>query len=96
MKSACFVPIPRFLCTFFWSIAKSVVYNIIILLCCTLMTQFVVFMFGAIFQGVPPLDVRIKWPNDLYIDGVKVGGVLCTSTYRSKKFNISAGKYSLL
>lgn len=46
------------------------------------------------FQGMPPLDVRIKWPNDLYLDGVKVGGVLCTSTYRSKKFNVSAGKYS--
>lgn len=44
------------------------------------------------FQGIPPLDVRIKWPNDLYLDGLKVGGILCTSTYRSKKFNISAGK----
>jgi biotin--protein ligase len=42
-------------------------------------------------NGVPHLDVRIKWPNDLYIDGVKVGGILCTSTYKSKKFNVSAG-----
>lgn len=48
------------------------------------------------FQGMPPLDVRIKWPNDLYLDGLKVGGVLCTSTYKSKKFNVSAGKYSYL
>ena len=45
------------------------------------------------FQGVPYLDVRIKWPNDLYLDGLKVGGILCTSTYRSKKFNVSAGKF---
>lgn len=44
------------------------------------------------FQGIPPLDVRIKWPNDLYLDGLKVGGILCTSTYRSKKFNVCAGK----
>lgn len=42
-------------------------------------------------NGIPPLDVRIKWPNDIYLDGLKVGGILCTSTYRSKKFNISAG-----
>ncbi|KAL3638784.1 ATP-dependent 5'-3' DNA helicase hcs1 [Castilleja foliolosa] len=42
-------------------------------------------------NGMPSLDVRIKWPNDLYLDGFKVGGILCTSTYKSKKFNISAG-----
>ncbi|XP_047979413.1 biotin--protein ligase 2-like [Salvia hispanica] len=42
-------------------------------------------------HGMPSLDVRIKWPNDLYLDGLKVGGILCTSTYKSKKFNISAG-----
>ncbi|XP_024967983.1 biotin--protein ligase 2-like isoform X2 [Cynara cardunculus var. scolymus] len=45
----------------------------------------------ALLNGIPPLDVRIKWPNDLYLDGLKVGGILCTSTYRSKKFNVSAG-----
>eukprot|EP00268_Persea_americana_P017477 TRINITY_DN1841_c0_g1_i5.p1 TRINITY_DN1841_c0_g1~~TRINITY_DN1841_c0_g1_i5.p1 ORF type:complete len:374 (+),score=62.53 TRINITY_DN1841_c0_g1_i5:286-1407(+) len=42
-------------------------------------------------KGLPHLDVKIKWPNDLYLDGLKVGGILCTSTYRSKKFNVSAG-----
>lgn len=42
-------------------------------------------------NGMPPLDVRIKWPNDLYLDALKVGGVLCTSTYKSKKFNVSVG-----
>ncbi|KAL3641316.1 ATP-dependent 5'-3' DNA helicase hcs1 [Castilleja foliolosa] len=42
-------------------------------------------------NGMPSLDVRIKWPNDLYLDGLKVGGILCTSTYKSKKFNVSAG-----
>ena len=43
-------------------------------------------------QGLPQLDVRIKWPNDLYLNGLKVGGILCTSTYKSNKFNVSAGK----
>ncbi|GMP47090.1 hypothetical protein CsSME_00015010 [Camellia sinensis var. sinensis] len=42
-------------------------------------------------NGIPPLEVRIKWPNDLYLNGLKVGGILCTSVYKSKKFNVSAG-----
>ncbi|KAL3014407.1 hypothetical protein AAZX31_06G104700 [Glycine max] len=42
-------------------------------------------------NGLPSIDVRIKWPNDLYLNGCKVGGILCTSTYKSKKFNVSAG-----
>ncbi|KAJ8762987.1 hypothetical protein K2173_023116 [Erythroxylum novogranatense] len=42
-------------------------------------------------EGLPYLDVKIKWPNDLYINGLKVGGILCTSTYKLKKFNVSAG-----
>lgn len=42
-------------------------------------------------HGLPYIDVRIKWPNDLYLNGIKVGGILCTSTYSSKKFNVSVG-----
>ncbi|XWS23797.1 hypothetical protein CRYUN_Cryun28dG0046300 [Craigia yunnanensis] len=42
-------------------------------------------------NGFPCLDARIKWPNDLYLNGLKVGGILCTSTYKSKKFNVSCG-----
>ncbi|XP_002285834.1 biotin--protein ligase 1, chloroplastic isoform X4 [Vitis vinifera] len=42
-------------------------------------------------KGLPHLDVKIKWPNDLYLNGLKVGGILCTSTYKSRKFNVSAG-----
>ncbi|KAK9271365.1 hypothetical protein L1049_026955 [Liquidambar formosana] len=42
-------------------------------------------------NGVPHLNVKIKWPNDLYLNGLKVGGILSTSTYKSKKFNVSAG-----
>ncbi|KAF4371565.1 hypothetical protein G4B88_008280 [Cannabis sativa] len=42
-------------------------------------------------NGLPCVDIRIKWPNDLYLNGLKVGGVLCTSTYKSNKFNVSVG-----
>ncbi|PHT58039.1 Biotin--protein ligase 1, chloroplastic [Capsicum baccatum] len=48
-------------------------------------------MTEAIKAICPHLDVRIKWPNDLYLGGLKVGGILSTSVYRSKKFYISAG-----
>ncbi|KAK1322399.1 hypothetical protein QJS10_CPA03g01901 [Acorus calamus] len=27
-------------------------------------------------KGFPYLDVRIKWPNDLYLNGLKVEGIL--------------------
>ena len=37
------------------------------------------------------LDVRIKWPNDIYSNGMKIGGVLCHSTYRSKEFQVVIG-----
>ena len=43
-------------------------------------------------QGLPELDVRIKWPNDLYLKGLKVGGILCTSSYEPKVYNICTGK----
>jgi BirA family biotin operon repressor/biotin-[acetyl-CoA-carboxylase] ligase len=28
----------------------------------------------------PKLDVKIKWPNDLWIEGAKLGGILCEAT----------------
>ncbi|KAG6551279.1 hypothetical protein Mapa_007206 [Marchantia paleacea] len=42
-------------------------------------------------KGIVAPEVRIKWPNDLYAKGLKVGGVLCTSTYSAKTFNIVVG-----
>ncbi|KAL2634002.1 hypothetical protein R1flu_005481 [Riccia fluitans] len=42
-------------------------------------------------KGTPAPEVRIKWPNDLYAKGLKIGGVLCTSTYSAKTFNIVVG-----
>ena len=61
--------------------------------------QYVVFL--AIIQAIeavceakfmPLPNVRITWPNDFYVEGLKIGGVLCTSTYSSKKFNVTVGK----
>lgn len=46
-----------------------------------------------LLQGIKAPEVRIKWPNDLYAKGLKVGGVLCTSTYSAKKFHIVVGEY---
>ena len=37
------------------------------------------------------VDVRIKWPNDLYSGGLKIGGVLCTSTYSNGQFDVVVG-----
>ncbi|XP_003566181.1 biotin--protein ligase 2 [Brachypodium distachyon] len=42
-------------------------------------------------KGLSKLDVRIKWPNDLYLNGLKVGGILCTSSYQPKVYNICTG-----
>lgn len=42
-------------------------------------------------KELPELDVRIKWPNDLYLKGLKVGGILCTSSYEAKVYNICTG-----
>ena len=38
------------------------------------------------------IDVRIKWPNDLYTGtGQKLGGILCHSSYRDKQFHVIMG-----
>ena len=40
---------------------------------------------------VGDVGLRIKWPNDLYAEGAKVGGVLCTSTFREGAFHVVVG-----
>ncbi|MCO5571319.1 hypothetical protein L7F22_025057 [Adiantum nelumboides] len=45
----------------------------------------------TMLKGLPILPVKIKWPNDIYANDIKIGGVLCTSTYREKKFDVVAG-----
>jgi hypothetical protein len=52
------------------------------------------FTHGGFFYRIQDLkapEVKIKWPNDLYAKGLKVGGVLYTSTYSAKKFHIVVG-----
>ena len=37
------------------------------------------------------MDIKIKWPNDVYSKNLKIGGILCHSTYRSKEFQVVIG-----
>ncbi len=37
------------------------------------------------------IDVRVKWPNDLYAGPLKLGGILCHSSYRDQLFHIVIG-----
>ncbi|CAI5997233.1 unnamed protein product [Closterium sp. NIES-64] len=36
-------------------------------------------------------QVALKWPNDIFLGGLKVGGVLCTSSYRNRAFDVTVG-----
>lgn len=38
-----------------------------------------------------PSVVRIKWPNDLYGAGLKVGGILCQSAYQNGHYWVTTG-----
>ncbi|GLC36411.1 hypothetical protein PLESTM_000440600 [Pleodorina starrii] len=42
-------------------------------------------------SGLPPLDLRIKWPNDIYVGGVKVAGALIHTTWQGGCFNVITG-----
>ncbi|TMW66384.1 hypothetical protein Poli38472_004149 [Pythium oligandrum] len=35
--------------------------------------------------------VRIKWPNDIYANNVKIGGILCQSEYQNQAFSLTTG-----
>jgi biotin--protein ligase len=37
------------------------------------------------------LDVQIKWPNDIYYAGVKIGGALIHTTWTASKFSVLTG-----
>jgi biotin--protein ligase len=41
-------------------------------------------------QGLEP-DVQVKWPNDIYSSGVKIGGTLIHTTYQGNSFNVLTG-----
>ncbi|KAG2429540.1 hypothetical protein HXX76_010775 [Chlamydomonas incerta] len=40
---------------------------------------------------LPALDVRIKWPNDIYASGVKIAGALIHTTWQGNCFNVITG-----
>mmetsp|Transcript_20411 Transcript_20411/g.35088 ORF Transcript_20411/g.35088 Transcript_20411/m.35088 type:complete len:434 (-) Transcript_20411:81-1382(-) len=37
------------------------------------------------------IDIRIKWPNDIYGDGMKIGGILCQSAYSEGAYDVVVG-----
>lgn len=37
------------------------------------------------------VQIRVKWPNDLYWQGEKIGGVLCEGTFRDDTFKVVVG-----
>lgn len=37
------------------------------------------------------IPIRIKWPNDIYVRGEKIGGVLCEATHRGDAFHVVVG-----
>ncbi|EFN52509.1 hypothetical protein CHLNCDRAFT_26827 [Chlorella variabilis] len=45
----------------------------------------------AVVHAGGAIDVRIKWPNDVYAGGLKLGGILCHSSYRDSLFHIILG-----
>lgn len=46
----------------------------------------------AIRSVAPSLDVRIKWPNDIYTaDKIKIGGILCQSSFMDRVFDVVVG-----
>lgn len=38
-----------------------------------------------------PVDVQIKWPNDIYSGGLKIGGALIHTSWKGDRFNVLTG-----
>ncbi|ETW04837.1 biotin-[acetyl-CoA-carboxylase] ligase [Aphanomyces invadans] len=43
------------------------------------------------FAAATPTSVYIKWPNDLYANNLKLGGILCQSEYFQGQFHVTTG-----
>lgn len=50
----------------------------------------------AVHAAVPGSagPVGIKWPNDIYANQTKIGGILCQSEYRDGKFSVTTGAWN--
>jgi BirA family transcriptional regulator, biotin operon repressor / biotin---[acetyl-CoA-carboxylase] ligase len=46
---------------------------------------------SAVMRKLPKIEISIKWPNDLWINGAKLGGVLCEGVGNSEGSFIIAG-----
>ena len=40
--------------------------------------------------------VRIKWPNDIYVGTMKIGGILCQSEYHNGAFAVTTGASAVI
>lgn len=60
---------------------------------CLAVTEAVARVTGERLGGNSEVGLRIKWPNDIYNQegSLKVGGILCQSTYREGHFQLVAG-----
>lgn len=59
---------------------------------CLAVTEAVLRLTRERLEGAGEVLLSIKWPNDLYsADGLKVGGILCQSTFREGRFFLVAG-----
>jgi len=45
----------------------------------------------AVANTLCNLPIKLKWPNDIYIEGKKLGGILCTSKQYADKVLINCG-----
>ncbi|EGC36791.1 hypothetical protein DICPUDRAFT_18614, partial [Dictyostelium purpureum] len=43
------------------------------------------------FPEAKDLNIRLKWPNDVYGNGLKIGGILCQSNYSDNEFDVVIG-----
>eukprot|EP01133_Synstelium_polycarpum_P006405 gene6405-7429_t len=41
--------------------------------------------------NVAGVDIRLKWPNDVYAGSLKIGGILCQSNYFNGAFDVVVG-----
>lgn len=58
---------------------------------CLAVRQGIMDALEPLLQGAPPPPVRIKWPNDIYAHGLKIGGALIHTTWQTDRFNVVTG-----
>jgi len=59
--------------------------------CFAVLISFKLKLIGGMLAQGSEVDVRIKWPNDIYAHGLKLAGILCQSAYRNQRFQVVIG-----